>query len=156
MAAVFVGIAVAKYKASRHPHAQGFVEVDQVKKKNNHTRCINNNNNLVFCLLTFVDDRRSSYTRRTTCGQHANQWLRKSNVQILRSEGINEFIKLFIIFRYFCFLTILIISMVKYAGVLFFCSLTQIHTSTRNRTHLIFILSLSYNNTQITYIPYEH
>lgn len=30
MAAVFVGIAVAKYRASRHPHAQGFVEVDQV------------------------------------------------------------------------------------------------------------------------------
>lgn len=30
MAAVFVGVAVAKYRASRHPHAQGFVEVDQV------------------------------------------------------------------------------------------------------------------------------
>jgi amyloid beta A4 protein len=31
MAAVFVGVAVAKYRASRSPHAQGFVEVDQVK-----------------------------------------------------------------------------------------------------------------------------
>lgn len=31
MAAVFVGVAVAKYRASRHPHAQGFVEVDQVR-----------------------------------------------------------------------------------------------------------------------------
>lgn len=31
MAAVFVGVAVAKYRAARHPHAQGFVEVDQVK-----------------------------------------------------------------------------------------------------------------------------
>lgn len=30
MAAVFVGVAVAKFRASRHPHAQGFVEVDQV------------------------------------------------------------------------------------------------------------------------------
>jgi len=30
MAAVFVGVAVAKYRASRSPHAQGFVEVDQV------------------------------------------------------------------------------------------------------------------------------
>lgn len=30
MAAVFVGVAVAKWRASRHPHAQGFVEVDQV------------------------------------------------------------------------------------------------------------------------------
>jgi amyloid beta A4 protein len=29
-AAVFVGVAVAKYRASRSPHAQGFVEVDQV------------------------------------------------------------------------------------------------------------------------------
>jgi amyloid beta A4 protein len=32
MATVFVGVAVAKYRASRSPHAQGFVEVDQVKK----------------------------------------------------------------------------------------------------------------------------
>lgn len=32
MAAVFVGVAVAKYRASRSPHAQGFVEVDQVCK----------------------------------------------------------------------------------------------------------------------------
>lgn len=31
MAAVFVGVAVAKYRAARSPHAQGFVEVDQVK-----------------------------------------------------------------------------------------------------------------------------
>lgn len=31
MAAVFVGVAVAKYRASRSPHAQGFVEVDQVQ-----------------------------------------------------------------------------------------------------------------------------
>jgi amyloid beta A4 protein len=31
MAAVFVGVAVAKYRASRSPHAQGFVEVDQVR-----------------------------------------------------------------------------------------------------------------------------
>lgn len=30
MAAVFVGVLVAKFRASRHPHAQGFVEVDQV------------------------------------------------------------------------------------------------------------------------------
>lgn len=30
MAAVFVGVAVSKWRASRHPHAQGFVEVDQV------------------------------------------------------------------------------------------------------------------------------
>lgn len=30
MAAVFVGVIVAKFRASRHPHAQGFVEVDQV------------------------------------------------------------------------------------------------------------------------------
>lgn len=30
MATVFVGVAVAKYRASRSPHAQGFVEVDQV------------------------------------------------------------------------------------------------------------------------------
>ncbi|XP_037036396.1 amyloid-beta-like protein isoform X2 [Bradysia coprophila] len=29
MAAVFVGVAVSKWRASRHPHAQGFVEVDQ-------------------------------------------------------------------------------------------------------------------------------
>ncbi|XP_031635265.1 amyloid-beta-like protein, partial [Contarinia nasturtii] len=29
MAAVFVGVAITKYRASRHPHAQGFVEVDQ-------------------------------------------------------------------------------------------------------------------------------
>jgi amyloid beta A4 protein len=29
MAAVFVGVAVAKYRAARSPHAQGFVEVDQ-------------------------------------------------------------------------------------------------------------------------------
>lgn len=36
MAAVFVGVAVAKYRASRHPHAQGFVEVDQVCR---HHRC---------------------------------------------------------------------------------------------------------------------
>lgn len=34
MAAVFVGVAVSKWRASRHPHAQGFVEVDQVCKKN--------------------------------------------------------------------------------------------------------------------------
>lgn len=32
MAAVFVGVAVAKWRSSRHPHAQGFVEVDQVNK----------------------------------------------------------------------------------------------------------------------------
>jgi hypothetical protein len=31
MAAVFVGVAVAKYRAARSPHAQGFVEVDQVR-----------------------------------------------------------------------------------------------------------------------------
>lgn len=31
MATVFVGVAVAKYRASRSPHAQGFVEVDQVR-----------------------------------------------------------------------------------------------------------------------------
>jgi hypothetical protein len=30
MAAIFVGVAVSKYKASRSPHAQGFIEVDQV------------------------------------------------------------------------------------------------------------------------------
>lgn len=30
MAAVFVGVAVVKYRSSRSPHAQGFVEVDQV------------------------------------------------------------------------------------------------------------------------------
>lgn len=30
MAAVFVGVAVAKFRSSR-PHAQGFVEVDQVR-----------------------------------------------------------------------------------------------------------------------------
>lgn len=30
MAAVFVGVAVAKWRASRSPHAQGFVEVEQV------------------------------------------------------------------------------------------------------------------------------
>lgn len=30
MAAVFVGVAVTKWRTSRHPHAQGFVEVDQV------------------------------------------------------------------------------------------------------------------------------
>ena len=30
MAAVFVGVAVAKWRAARSPHAQGFVEVDQV------------------------------------------------------------------------------------------------------------------------------
>lgn len=30
MAAVFVGVAVAKWRAYRSPHAQGFVEVDQV------------------------------------------------------------------------------------------------------------------------------
>lgn len=30
MAAVLIGVAVAKYRAARHPHAQGFVEVDQV------------------------------------------------------------------------------------------------------------------------------
>ncbi|KAJ6636255.1 Amyloid-beta-like protein [Pseudolycoriella hygida] len=29
MAAVFVGVAVSKWRSSRHPHAQGFVEVDQ-------------------------------------------------------------------------------------------------------------------------------
>jgi amyloid beta A4 protein len=34
MAAVFVGVAVAKWKASRSPHAQGFVEVDQVSVEN--------------------------------------------------------------------------------------------------------------------------
>lgn len=33
MAAVFVGVAVAKYRASRSPHAQGFVEVDQVCRR---------------------------------------------------------------------------------------------------------------------------
>lgn len=31
MAAVFVGVAVAKYKTARSPHAQGFIEVDQVR-----------------------------------------------------------------------------------------------------------------------------
>lgn len=30
MAAVFVGVAVAKWRASRSPQAQGFIEVDQV------------------------------------------------------------------------------------------------------------------------------
>jgi len=30
MAAVFVGVAVAKWRTSRSPHAQGFIEVDQV------------------------------------------------------------------------------------------------------------------------------
>lgn len=33
MAAVFVGVAVAKWRSSRHPHAQGFVEVDQVSQE---------------------------------------------------------------------------------------------------------------------------
>lgn len=33
MAAVFVGVAVTKWRTSRHPHAQGFVEVDQVRRK---------------------------------------------------------------------------------------------------------------------------
>lgn len=32
MAAIFVGIAVAKWRTSRSPHAQGFIEVDQVSK----------------------------------------------------------------------------------------------------------------------------
>lgn len=32
MAAVFVGVAVAKWRTSRSPHAQGFIEVDQVWK----------------------------------------------------------------------------------------------------------------------------
>jgi amyloid beta A4 protein len=39
MAAVFVGVAVAKYRASRSPHAQGFVEVDQVKLINSE-KCL--------------------------------------------------------------------------------------------------------------------
>lgn len=40
MAAVFVGVAVAKWKASRSPHAQGFVEVDQVSGATGHgQRC---------------------------------------------------------------------------------------------------------------------
>lgn len=30
MAAIFVGIAVAKWRTARSPHAQGFIEVDQV------------------------------------------------------------------------------------------------------------------------------
>ena len=31
MAAVFVGVAVAKWRTARSPHSQGFIEVDQVK-----------------------------------------------------------------------------------------------------------------------------
>ncbi|XP_043661432.1 amyloid-beta-like protein isoform X2 [Drosophila teissieri] len=34
MAAVFVGVAVAKWRTSRSPHAQGFIEVDQVGCQN--------------------------------------------------------------------------------------------------------------------------
>lgn len=30
LGAIFVGVAVAKWRASRSPHAQGFIEVDQV------------------------------------------------------------------------------------------------------------------------------
>ena len=30
VAAIFVGIAVAKWRTARSPHAQGFIEVDQV------------------------------------------------------------------------------------------------------------------------------
>lgn len=43
MAAVFVGVAVAKYRASRSPHAQGFMEVDQVDplSKNQLSRLLN-------------------------------------------------------------------------------------------------------------------
>lgn len=32
MASVIVGVVVNKWRSSRHPHAQGFVEVDQVSQ----------------------------------------------------------------------------------------------------------------------------
>lgn len=32
LAAIFVGVAVAKWRTARSPHAQGFIEVDQVCK----------------------------------------------------------------------------------------------------------------------------
>lgn len=32
MASVIVGVVVNKWRSSRHPHAQGFVEVDQVSR----------------------------------------------------------------------------------------------------------------------------
>ncbi|XP_046803531.1 amyloid-beta-like protein isoform X1 [Lucilia cuprina] len=38
MAAIFVGIAVAKWRTARSPHAQGFIEVDQVSKNKKKIR----------------------------------------------------------------------------------------------------------------------
>lgn len=63
MAAVFVGVAVAKYRASRSPHAQGFVEVDQViiqikKSMKGHSGLT------LSCIL--LDRCRARDTRRTT------------------------------------------------------------------------------------------
>lgn len=89
MAAVFVGVAVAKYRASRSPHAQGFVEVDQVSAASysNHVSVLNPPT----MLSSIPDRRRSRHTRRASCSQYANQRIRKSNLQILRGQGIKTF-----------------------------------------------------------------
>lgn len=104
MAAVFVGVAITKYRASRHPHAQGFVEVDQVSIQTSFviTMTVVNMSSFLFNIFihfflfhsyskykifSFIslpsDNWCSSHTRRKARGQHANQRLRKSNVQIL-------------------------------------------------------------------------
>lgn len=61
MAAVFVGVAVAKYRSSRSPHAQGFVEVDQVRRSLTSLILL-----IVKMFSTFPVRRCSRYTRGTT------------------------------------------------------------------------------------------
>jgi hypothetical protein len=77
MAAVFVGVAVAKYRASRSPHAQGFVEVDQVIS---HTLSLFNFTIMtcshpIIHVISMIDGCRASNTGRASRSQYANQRL---------------------------------------------------------------------------------
>lgn len=69
-AAMFVGIAVNKYRASRSPHAQGFIEVDQVGIR----EYSNEFNSLVFYLFIylFIGYQCPHHARGKTCSKHAN------------------------------------------------------------------------------------
>lgn len=84
MAAVFVGVAIAKWRTARSPHAQGFIEVDQVGST------IHNLKTIYIYIKTSLTDRGSpSNTGGETCSEHASKWIRESNIQVFRSKRIN-------------------------------------------------------------------
>lgn len=69
MGAVFVGVAVAKYRASRSPHAQGFMEVDQVNNKN----FVSSRLFIYLKSFSFTDNGSSRHARRATRSKYANK-----------------------------------------------------------------------------------